>query len=1078
MARDDAVLLDVTGVTGELTKRQTRKGAPFVYALVKDRRGKAIRVNWWDVAEAPEAGVRVHVRGRLDTYNGRRQLHADATEPVFSGHPEDPLVARVGYYRDCLRAESFAAVRLRAHDPGHLLVSAPVAGPFHGGLTLPEAPGLEAWLRARRRAGGEPLTVGWPLVQGVERAVGGAVEQFSPLLVGSGRLVREADRVDLESAGVEVNPVALELLGLSAPEADALIAGLQKSIDVDETVTLRGRIAAIFALLERAGVVGLDRCTPDAMSGGQVAPGIWDRAGVAVGDAGAGASRAAIAELTRLLLRPSGLRRGPLAAVLGRLAVPARSPVMPLPTVLPSTVRQDEAVSCACQDLLTVVTGPPGTGKSQVLGNVAAAALYRGDTVLLASKNNQAVDVVVDRLRRGTSSVVVRTGNAERRAQAATRLHEELRAERALGDLRQPQRDWETLEAELRGVVKPLAERVRLEHEVAEIRQQLGRVAARWAETPGCMPVEGGTSFPAPERVESLVREATGCLAEFRVRPGWFWRRRRHRRRVARARALLNRVATATGVPSAVVEACLEAVASDPVASDQPELRWRALSPDLVLRAHAARAATELPLLERQLAQLPQKFEIDDALVRLAPRRTAVGKALLEAIWAKLWRLQPDARAAGRQWADLLQKKGMKGAVSWARRIVRDALPAVPLWAVTNLSVGSSLPLSRGMFDLVVIDEASQCDVASALPLLYRAKRALIVGDPHQLPHVTNLGAVRERRIAERWGLVGEDAGRWDYNVQSLFGVAAAAVPEPPVVLDLHFRSHPAVSAFVADAVYGGELELCWSGEPLSDGPAIDWLDVRGGAQPGRAGRSLQNAEEARRVVDEVRRTVEALGSGRGIGVVAPYRAQVLAVQQLLARELGSSVAGEVTVGTAHTFQGGECDVLYFSTVVDAGLKPSQLAFAADPNLVNVAVTRACRRLVVVGNQEVCLGSATILAKLAAYVRGLRQGGYDSGLELQLSNALVAEGLLARTGITVGGYRLDLAVESGPVRLNVECDGAPFHVDRERDAVRDRAIRDAGWEVLRFSGREISRDPAVCAGQVVRLVDRLAGPSA
>ena len=708
--------------------------------------------------------------------------------------------------------------------------------------------------------------------------------------------------MDLGSAGVEINPVALELLGFSAPEADALMAGLQKSIDVDETVTLRGRIAALFVLLDRAGVVGLDCCTPDAMSGEEVAPGIWDRAGVSVGDAGAGASRAAIAELTRLLLRPSSLRHGPLAAVLGRLAVPERSSLIPLPTVLPSSVRQDEAVSCACQDLLTVVTGPPGTGKSQVLGNVAVAAMFRGDTVLLASKNIQAVDVVVDRLRRGTSSVVVRTGNAERRAQAAIRLQEELRGERVLGDLRQSQRDWEILAGELAELFKALAERTRIEGAVAEIRQQKERVAARWAGTPGCVLVDGEVSLAAPGEVEALVRDAAEGLAGFGDRLGWLWRRWRHRRRLARARVLLQRVAVATGVPSSVVEWCLEDVVADPVESAQPELRWRALSADLALRARVARAVANLPSLERQLVELPQKFEVDDALVRLAPRRTAVGKALLESIWAKLWRLQPDARAAGGQWADLLQKKGMKGAISWARRVVRDALPAVPLWASTNLSVGSSLPLSREMFDLVVIDEASQCDVASALPLLYRAKRALIVGDPHQLPHVTNLGAVRERRIAEQWGLVGEDAGRWDYNVQSLFGVAAAAVPQTPVVLDLHFRSHPAVSAFVADAVYGGALELCWSGEPLAGGPAIDWLDVRGEAKPGRTGRSLQNIEEAHRVVDEVRRTVEALGTGRGIGVVAPYRAQVVGVQELLVRQLGSSVAAEVTVGTAHTF--------------------------------------------------------------------------------------------------------------------------------------------------------------------------------
>ncbi len=116
--------------------------------------------------------------------------------------------------------------------------------------------------------------------------------------------------------------------------------------------------------------------------------------------------------------------------------------------------------------------------------------------------------------------------------------------------------------------------------------------------------------------------------------------------------------------------------------------------------------------------------------------------------------------------------------------------------------------------------------------------------------------------------------------------------------------------------------------------------------------------------------------------MVAPYRAQAAAVQQLLARELDPSVAAAVRVETAHTFQGDECDVLCFSTVVDGFLGSSQLEFAANRNLVNVAVTLACRRLVVAGNQELCLRGATILRQLPRHVLDLQWGGFDSGLEL------------------------------------------------------------------------------------------------
>ena len=53
-------------------------------------------------------------------------------------------------------------------------------------------------------------------------------------------------------------------------------------------------------------------------------------------------------------------------------------------------------------------------------------------------------------------------------------------------------------------------------------------------------------------------------------------------------------------------------------------------------------------------------------------------------------------------------------------------------------------------------------------------------------------------------------------------------------------------------------------------------------------------------------------------------------------------------------------------------------------------------------------------------------------------------------------HRLDLAIEHDDIRLDIECDGAPFHTDIDRDSARDRVIQDEGWKVLRFSGREIN----------------------
>lgn len=69
----------------------------------------------------------------------------------------------------------------------------------------------------------------------------------------------------------------------------------------------------------------------------------------------------------------------------------------------------------------------------------------------------------------------------------------------------------------------------------------------------------------------------------------------------------------------------------------------------------------------------------------------------------------------------------------------RPLLEAFPCWCVTTYAVSDSLPLKPGMFDVAIIDEASQCDIASCFPILFRAKRAVIVGDDKQLPHLSFL---------------------------------------------------------------------------------------------------------------------------------------------------------------------------------------------------------------------------------------------------------------------------------------------------------------------------------------------------
>ena len=353
------------------------------------------------------------------------------------------------------------------------------------------------------------------------------------------------------------------------------------------------------------------------------------------------------------------------------------------------------------------------------------------------------------------------------------------------------------------------------------------------------------------------------------------------------------------------------------------------------------------------------------------------------------------------------------------------------------------------MFDLVIIDEASQCDVASALPLLMRAKRAMIIGDICQLNHITNISRGREDIIGKRAGLTEDDLADFSYRSRSCFSLAASRLQEEPIFLDLHFRSHPAIIGFPNQEFYDERLEFCSASRPPLGAKAITWESVDGKCSRGPNNKSFRNRDEARAVVDRVAAAFpEYEGLGVSVGVVTPFRAQNDLIRELLSKALGADIAQKITVGTVHRYQGDERDVIFFSPVIASPYVEQAISFASNPNLVNVAMTRAKRRFVVVGNREACVAQPGILADLSAYISRLDAGMYDSPVEEMLANALREHGVHAQTGQVAAGHRLDLAVIQGDRRLDIECDGAAFHTDHEHDEERDKAISDAGWEVL------------------------------
>ena len=276
-------------------------------------------------------------------------------------------------------------------------------------------------------------------------------------------------------------------------------------------------------------------------------------------------------------------------------------------------------------------------------------------------------------------------------------------------------------------------------------------------------------------------------------------------------------------------------------------------------------------------------------------------------------------------------------------------------------------PLSLPI-DLLIYDEAGQVLPDHGLPLLGLARRAVAVGDIHQLEPITSFSDVADGALMSAAGADLEARDRLremglDHaggSVMRLFqqmtSYSENEASLPGIMLRHHFRCVPRVIAYCNELVYRSQLVPLRPPVEAPSVPPMAWAHLRGYSQ--RVGLSWTNASEAEAIARWIagRRVAIEAEHGAGIeelvAVVTAYRAQQLVLRMALSRHLGSYAEG-MTVGTVHTLQGAQRRVVVFSptitwaSVVATGVRPF---FDSSSNMLNVAVSRAQDAFVVIGD--------------------------------------------------------------------------------------------------------------------------------
>lgn len=556
---------------------------------------------------------------------------------------------------------------------------------------------------------------------------------------------------------------------------------------------------------------------------------------------------------------------------------------------------QKTAVENALSSQVSIIQGPPGTGKTQTILNIIANAVHNGKSVAVVSNNNSATLNVAEKLeKKGLSFLTAFLGsrdNKERFLEAQTGRYPDMSA----WEIRSEEKGQ--LEQEVTALSKELSEMLKAKNRIAAIDQELLELTpeqhyfGEYYSTYGQAPQDEVKGLSS-QKILSLWLEyeqyaerenKLGLLQKFSI----MFR--------------FNRSALKIFFRS-------------------PEL----VIPYLQKQFYTVRRQ-ELILERAQLEKKLEQYAFAEKMDELTEKSLRLFRAELSAAFP---------------WKGERRHFEMRDFRSRSAEFNRE----YPVILSTTYSIKGTLSFDH-IYDYLIVDEASQVDLATGVLAFACAKNIVIVGDLQQLPNVLDSENTRvSEEIWKRYSL----PEIYHFSVHSLLSSALAAWPDmPTVLLREHYRCHPKIINFCNQKFYGGKLIVMTTGHNEPD------VLTMYRTTPGNHARGHLNQRQIDVIREEVLPRLKGAGY-QSIGIIAPYRDQVAAIRT----QLGNCF----DVATVHKFQGREKDAIIL-TSVDNIISD----FVDDPRMLNVAVSRAVKSLTIVTSQDP-RNDKTNYGELARYI--------------------------------------------------------------------------------------------------------------
>ena len=576
-----------------------------------------------------------------------------------------------------------------------------------------------------------------------------------------------------------------------------------------------------------------------------------------------------------------------------------------------SNLDQRNAIRAALTHQISIIDGPPGTGKTQTILNLIASLIAQGKTVGVVAGANSAVDNVIDKLtEEGYGFLVASLGKTER----VQEFH------RREGILEQRREAW----AQKASTASPGAP-ARVDE--AALRAEEERLVALWEDARDIPAIRARLTATQRERLlfEEKVKESRRPMANI----SHLAVVRRSSETIADLLALARCAPRPGRSPRAIIERVRRYFAYGSLKG-------------IDLGAPDVQSALQLAFYQARERELSRRVEEAEAraarhgLVEVsATYRRRSREALDGALLDRFERERPSRLSPN----------------EWLNRQTGILLRTYPVVASTCFSIRHNLAEDT-LLDWIIIDESSQVLLPEGMAALSKARNAVIVGDARQIGPIFQGWDESTRQPPE---------ARFDVRSVSLLDSVKAmgkAAHAPTTLLREHYRCHPAIIEFCNRMYYGGQLiPMRVPAQDAPDPLAIVYAapgnharrPLRGGGFFSQREIEIISQLEEMEVIREGIEADDKDSSGDFVlGIVTPYRAQATSLRQRIRSDLGEGAHARWLAETAHKFQGRGAGTVVLSTVLNAHDRAATQDFYDSDALTNVIVSRAKDRFIVV----------------------------------------------------------------------------------------------------------------------------------